>query len=82
MAESNENVNRKAIEDLIDKKISDAKLVGEERRLSLILKFGAALLVVFGIILPLLLFYQSSYRVDRAIDEMKANFKELAGFLI
>ncbi len=40
---------------------------------------GAALLAIGGIALPLFLSTQSSGRVDKAIQEMRDGFKELAG---
>jgi len=65
------------IELLIDKKISDAKLVATEKRLGFTLAIGAALLTVFGIIIPLLVVFQSSNKVDSAIQRMEERLTQI-----
>jgi hypothetical protein len=65
------------IELLIDKKISDAKLLAAEKRIGFTLAIGATLLTVFGIIIPLLLVFQSSSRVDSAIQRMEDRLTQL-----
>ncbi len=79
-------MNKSEIESLIDKKTSDANLKVSESRLQFALKFGGAMIVILGamlatlgIIVPLLIVNSSSNRVDKAIQEMKQEFKELAG---
>lgn len=69
----------KDIEQLIDKKIADAKLEVAEKQITLVLKLGAALLVILGIALPLVLGFRSADRVDKAIDKMERKFDLLAG---
>lgn len=65
------------VELLIDKKISDAKLLSAEKRLGFTLAIGATLLTVFGIIIPLLLVFQSSNKVDSAIQRMEDRLTQL-----
>jgi hypothetical protein len=67
------------ITSLVDRKIEDAKLVILEKRFNYLLTIGGALLVIFGILLPLFLVFQNNERVDDAIGRMDNNFKELAG---
>jgi len=67
------------IELLIDKKIAEAKLMVAEKRVNFVLAIGAALLTVFGTIIPLFLTLQSTNRADSAIEKMERKFEELAG---
>jgi hypothetical protein len=75
----NENLSNKNIELLIDKKIAEAKLIIAEKRLNYLMAFGAALLTIFGIVLPLFLTQTSTNRVNQAIERMDDKFNELAG---
>jgi len=71
--------NTSEVELLIDKKIAEAKLYVEEKRLHFVLKIGAAILAIFGILLPLLIVFHSENKVDMAIQRMEQKFSELAG---
>lgn len=64
---------------VVDKKISDAKFVISEIKLQFVLKIAGAALAIFGIFVPLLVTVLSSYQVDKSIDRMRDQFKELAG---
>ena len=75
----NENLSNKNIELLVDKKIAEAKLIVAEKRLNYLMAFGAALLTIFGIVLPLFLTQTSTDRVNQAIERMDDKFNELAG---
>ncbi len=73
---NNNNSNDKGIELLIDKKIADAKFDIAENRLQFVLKIGAAILVLFGIIMPLYLSQQTDNKVTIAIDKMDNTIKK------
>ena len=75
----NENPSNKNIKLLIDKKIAEAKLIIAEKRFNYLMAFGAALLTIFGIALPLFLTQTSTNRVNEAIERMDDKFNELAG---
>ena len=60
------------IEQLIDKKIAEAKLEVSEKRLRFLITLGGAGLIIFGIILPIFLTINSTSRLE-------SQFKELAG---
>jgi hypothetical protein len=68
---------------IIDKKIADAKLDVSESRLRFVLWIGgalsAALIAVFGIILPMWQTQTLKEDVHRAIDNMEKRFAELTG---
>lgn len=72
-------MDKEDVELLVDKKIAEAKLLIAEKRLSFVLTVAAAILTLFGIILPLLLTFHSETKVDTAINKMEQGFKELAG---
>jgi hypothetical protein len=74
-----QHVNLEEINAFVDRKIETAKLVILEKRFNYLLSVGAAALAIFGILLPLYLVYQNNERVDKAIERMDNNFKELAG---
>lgn len=71
--------DRKAVEEIIDKKILDAKLTVTESRLNHLIILAAGLLTIFGILVPFWTTYTSSEKTDKAIDRMEQRFKELAG---
>lgn len=75
----NKKLDDKGIELLVDKKISDAKVMIAEKRLNFLLAIGAAFLTIFGIIIPMFLSIQSEKKVDAAIEKMETKFNELAG---
>lgn len=64
---------------IIDKKLSDAKLVLSEKRLNYTLNFGGALIAIFAIIIPLYMSNQSELKIDAAINRMESKFEKLAG---
>ncbi len=67
------------VELIVDKKIAEAKLIIAEKRLNYFMAFGAALLTIFGIVIPLFLTQTSTNRVNEAIERMDNKFNELAG---
>ena len=67
------------LELLMDKKLAEAKLYVAEKRLNFLLAIGAAILTIFGIVLPMLIASQSANRVDMAIQRLEQKFTELAG---
>jgi hypothetical protein len=71
--------NMTEISTLIDSKIETAKLVICEKRFNYLLSLSGAALAIFGIFLPFYLAYQNSERVDKSIERMDNNFKELEG---
>jgi hypothetical protein len=75
----NENSSNKDIELLIDKKIAEAKLIIAEKRLNYLMAFSAALLTIFGIVIPFFFTQTSTNRVNQAIASMDSKFNELAG---
>jgi len=77
LAQPDSSQSDRNIELLIDKKISDARLVASEKRLNFTLAIGAALLTVFGAVLPMLLAFQSSNKVDSAIQRMEDRLTQL-----
>ena len=77
-AENNKNLSANQIEEIIDRKILEAKLVVSEERLKLLVTIAGGMLVLFGIIIPIIFTYQSTTRVDRAVEKMELRFKELA----
>jgi hypothetical protein len=68
---SQESEIQKQLEQLIDKKISDAKLDVSEKRLRFVLIIVTILLSVLGIGVPLLLTLQSSHKVDASVQRME-----------
>ena len=72
-------MDKKEIEELIDKRILEAKLAVTESRLNHVLVIAGALLAVFGIFVPIWLTNTSTDKTDKAIERMEQRFKELAG---
>ena len=76
-------MEKKEIEELVEKKILEAKLVVSEKRVQFVLwilgAIGGLLLAVFGVIVPMWQTSTSTKKVDTAIQEMRERFKELAG---
>lgn len=62
----------KALEERMDRKIAEAKLGVAEKRLQFVLWFGGIFLAAFGVILPL---FQTS-KIDDAIKEMRQEFNQ------
>lgn len=79
MPGADNKIDYRKIEDLIDKKILEAKLLVTEKRLQYFLVLGAALFAIFGLILPMYLTFQSTEKVDRAIEKFEQRFEELTG---
>ena len=77
--EIQETISKKEVEDLIDRKILESKLIITEKRLQYFLVLGAALFAIFGIIFPMYLTSQSTDKVEKAIEKMENRFDELAG---
>lgn len=67
------------VEQLVEKKVLQAKLTVTESRLNHVLVLAGFILTVFGILVPLWLANTSAERTDRAIERMEARFRELAG---
>jgi hypothetical protein len=65
------------IEELISKRITEAKLDVAEKRLQFVLRFGGALLVILGVLLPIVMTERSSFRMDKAIDGMNNSIQEM-----
>jgi hypothetical protein len=63
----------------VENMILEAKLDISESRFKLILYLAGGFLALFGVMLPLFLSWDSSGRVDKAIEKMENSFKELAG---
>jgi hypothetical protein len=59
----------------VDKKIAEAKLDVTEKRLSYTLWIAGAALALFGVMLPLLISFQSSNKVESAIDKMQSRLE-------
>lgn len=85
------NENQK-LEELVERKILEAKLIIAEKRLLYALTIGAALLSLFGVIVPIWITSSSSKlsekeleamqsKVDQSILGMENRFQELAGQL-
>lgn len=76
-------MDKEQIEKLIDNKISSAtlkaKLEMSESRLKFALWFGAALLALGGVIIPMWMTSTSTQKVDRAVEAMENKFEKLAG---
>jgi gas vesicle protein len=69
------------IEELIAKRVAEAKLDVAEKRLQFVLKFGGALggglLVIFGVLIPIIMTERSSSRLDKAIQGMENSVQEM-----
>ena len=77
--ENQVELNKKRVEEIIDKKILEAKILITEKRLNYFLVIAGGLFIIFGLIIPLYLAAQSTYKVDNAIEKMENSFKDLAG---
>jgi len=64
-------MEEKEINELIDKKVAEAKLEVAEKRLNYFIIIAGAFLSIFGVLIPLLLSNSSNNRMDTAIEEMK-----------
>ena len=64
------------IEQLIDRKIAEAKLEVSEKRLHYALYLAGAFLTIFGILLPLYQTYRSADKIDSAIQRMEDRINE------
>jgi hypothetical protein len=69
----------KNIEKLIEKKILETKLEIIEKRLHFVFALGAALLAIFGVLIPMWMTSQSTSKIDKAIATMDSRFEKLAG---
>jgi len=72
-------MEKKEIEELIEKKVLEAKLQASETRLQLVLWLGAILITLLGVVVPIWQTNTSTEKVDKAIEAMENRFKELAG---
>lgn len=79
-------MEKQDIEDLIEKKILEAKLIQAEanellaeKRLHFALWFGGAVLALFGVIVPLWPTNSATEKVDKTIQEMEKRFSDMAG---
>ncbi len=66
-------------ERLIDDKIKDAKLELWESRFKYFMAFAGTIVLIFGLIIPFWTIDKAEDKVDKAIEEMRANFEKLAG---
>lgn len=76
-------MDKEEVEIIVSDRISHARLELAEKRLNFLLWFGGtvggAVLVIFGIILPIWLTGSSTQRIDNAIESMERRFEELVG---
>src|SRR6185436_26935 len=72
-------MEKQEVEDLIEKRITETKLVVTEIRLQSFTKIGGGLLALFGIIIPMWVTNRSADKVDTAVADMQRQFKELSG---
>ena len=72
-------MDKQEIEELIEKRITEAKLTVSETRLQTFTWIASGLLALFGVIIPLWLTNRSADKVDIALADMQRQFKELAG---
>lgn len=72
-------MDKNEIDELIEKRVTEAKLLVTEKRLQTIIWLAGGLLTVFGVIFPFWLTNRTSDKVDLAVKEMRDEFKELAG---
>lgn len=76
-------MDREEVERIVSDRISHARLELAEKRLNFFLWFGGtvggAVLVIFGIILPIWLTGSSTQRIDNAIESTERRFEELVG---
>jgi hypothetical protein len=70
-------MEEKEINNLIDKKILEAKLDIADKRFKLLILIASGLLTLFGLIFPFWLSISSNDRVDKAITEMKSDVRYL-----
>jgi hypothetical protein len=64
-------MDKNHIEDLIDKKVAEAKLEVSEKRLNFHMWMAGAALALFGVVFPLLLSNRSADKVDSALIQMR-----------
>ena len=79
MEEKKSQTKQNKIEELVDKKILEAKLIITEKRLSFVLFLMAGIVAVFGIFLPM---YQSNLlenKTEKAISQMQKEFDQIVG---
>lgn len=69
-------MDEKEIQNLIERKISEAKLHIADSRFNYLVLIAGGLLAVFGIIVPIWQANTSAEKVDKALAEMKSEFKE------
>ena len=72
-------MEKNEIEKLIEDKIKDVKLDLWQNWFKIFLSFGGAIIVIFGLILPLWTRMDVLDRADKAIQDMKREFEKLAG---
>jgi hypothetical protein len=70
--------DEKRVEELVEKRILESKLLVTEKRLQYLLVLFAAFFIVFGLIVPLVQTWQATDKVEKAVQKMEADFKELA----
>jgi hypothetical protein len=72
-------MDKQEVEQLVEKRITEAKLAVTETRLQTLTWIASGLLALFGVIIPLWLTNRSADKVDAAVADMQKQFKELAG---
>lgn len=72
-------MNEKEINDLINKKILEAKLDIADKRFNHLIIVGSIVLTLFGAIFPFWLSSHSSDKVDKSLEILKSDFKDISG---
>lgn len=72
-------MTEREFENILDKKITEAKLQIAEKRLQLLLSAAGAIILLFGILLPYMQLRISTDKVDEAIKEMKREVNQAIG---
>lgn len=70
-------MEEKQLEQIVDKKILEAKLENSEKRFQTISMLAGAALTLFGIFVPILITLNSSNKVDESIHNMNNEFDKL-----
>lgn len=69
-------MEEKEIEDKIALRITEAKLDIAEKRLQHVIWYFGAVIAIFGVIVPLLIAYMTSNKIDNTIDKITSDVRE------